>query len=76
MRYKYIFKLIGFGKYEEIKEEIKEPRPFGFYWVKANGQWTIVEWCEAGWIYLGDIGLMKDEYFDKIYEFKIEEPMI
>jgi hypothetical protein len=74
MRYKYSFKLIGFGKYEQVKEEIKEPRPNGYYWVKYQGQWLIAEYADRMWIFLGDIGLMLDYHFDKIHEVKIEEP--
>jgi hypothetical protein len=74
MRLRYIFKLIAFGKYEMITEEIKEPREDGFYWVKHQGKWTIAEYFQDQWVFLGDIGLMKDEHFDKIHEDRIEEP--
>lgn len=75
MRYKYTFKLVGFGKYEEIKEEIKEPREVGFYWVKFEGKWTIAEWLGERWYFLGDIGAMKDSFFDKIHEEILKEPV-
>jgi hypothetical protein len=75
MRYKHEFKLVGFGKYEILKTEIKEPRPEGFYWVKYYGQWMIAEWHECKWIFLGDIGMYTDDSFDKIHEAKIEKPM-
>lgn len=76
MRYKYSFKLIGFGKYERVSEEIKEPRPDGFYWVKEHGKWFIAEWFDGKWCFLGDIGLMKDSNFEIIYEERIAEPNI
>jgi len=74
MRLKYSFKLIGFGKYEMVTTEIKEPRQDGFYWVKDSGRWTIAEYFKGKWMFLGDIGLMKDEHFEKIHEIRIEEP--
>ena len=77
-RISYSWKLVGFGKYEEVKTEIMDPREPGFYWVKYQGQWMIAEWIESlqskKWFFLGDIGGMKDEHFDKIHEEKIESP--
>jgi hypothetical protein len=74
MRYKYSFNLIGFGKYEQVATEVKEPRPEGFYWVRYEGSWSIAEYHDGQWVFLHDIGLMKDSSFDKIHEERIEEP--
>lgn len=73
----YTWRLIGFGKYERIETEIKEPRPNGFYWVKyleSNG-WTVAEWHGDHWSCLHDSGFLKDYNFDIIHEVPIEKPM-
>lgn len=54
MRYKYSWELIGFGKYQEVKTEIKEPRENGFYYVRYQGRWMVAEWCSQGWTFLAD----------------------
>jgi len=74
MRYKTLFKLIGFGKYERIKEPIEGERVDGYYWVRQNNAWQIAEYFQKKWVFLGDIGVMKDEHFSDIFEERIEEP--
>ena len=74
MRWKYEWQLIGFGKYKPTQNEIKGPRPDGYYWIRYQGKWQIAEWFNGQWVFLGDIGLMNDRHFDKIHEEPIEQP--
>jgi len=74
MRYKYEFQLVGFGKYEPVKTEIKEQRSNGFYWVRYMDRWLPAEWVSNQWIFIDDIGIYSDANFDKIHEDRIEEP--
>lgn len=53
---------------------LKIDRSEGFYWVKYQGAWTIAEWTGGKWLFLGDIGMMNDDFFDDIHEEKIEQP--
>lgn len=53
----------------------------GYYWVKHNGQWKIVEYLELldkfyGWSFCGDDDYFGDELFEQIYERRIEPPEI
>lgn len=79
MRKQYSWRLIGFGKYERIETEIKEPRPAGFYWVKYSGcnGWTVAEWHgkDGYWSALHDSAFLRDHNFDMIHEQPIEKPM-
>lgn len=76
MRYRYSFKLIGFGKYERVKEEIKEPRSPGSYWVKYldSEAWTVAEWDGSNWHALHDSASLKDYNFELIHEEKVIPP--
>lgn len=52
------------------------PRTDGYYWVRHKGKWEIAEWFNGQWCFLGDIGLMSDDHFDKIHEDPIEQPAL
>lgn len=71
-RFKYTWRLIGFGKYKEVKTEIKEPRENGYYWVRYNHKWVILEWYDSYWINGNEF--LNDYDFDKIHEEKLSEP--
>lgn len=76
MRKLYSYRLIGFGKYERIETEIKEPRPKGFYWVMYSGRLTVGEWHGDHWSCMNDSASLKDYNFEMIYETPIQEPNI